>query len=492
MKYQPTIGLEIHAQLKTKTKMFCGCLNNPEEKQPNLNVCPICMGHPGVLPVINKKAVESVIKAGLALTCKITEETWFERKNYFYPDLPKGYQISQNEKPLCKNGKLKMNNHDIKINNIHLEEDTGKLIHSEDDNCSLVDFNRAGIPLMELATEPDIHSAAGAREFCEELRLILRYLGISDADMEKGEMRCEANISLGKKEGELGTKVEIKNLNSFKAVEKAIDYEIKRQTELLESGEKIIHETRGWNDNKQKTFSQRTKEFAEDYRYFSEPDLPPLKISKKDIERIKTEIPELPANRRIRFEKEYKIPKDDIEIFTNCKTLGNYFEKVISELREWEKTWRTTNDKRFYKLTKLTANYLITELKKLLHTLEETGVENLKITPENFAEFITIIEQGKISSSTAQAVLKEMFGTGADPSNIIEEKDLSQVSDESELKKIIEKVIKDNPRPVKNYQEGKAEALQFLVGQVMRQSKGKANPQIAAKLLTKALTSMDR
>ncbi len=479
MKYQPTIGLEIHAQLKTNAKMFCGCLNNPEEKRPNFNVCPVCMGHPGTLPVINKKAVENVIKTGLALNCKISEKSWFERKNYFYPDLPKGYQISQKEAPLCKNGKLKINSHDIKINNIHLEEDTGKLIHSEDDDRSLVDFNRAGIPLMELATEPDIHSAAEAREFCEELRLILRYLGISDADMEKGEMRCEANISLGKKEGKLGTKVEIKNLNSFKAVEKAIDYEIKRQAELLESGEKIIHETRGWNDNKQKTFSQRTKEFAEDYRYFSEPDLPPLKISKKDIEKIKAEIPELPANRKIRFEKEYKIPKDDIEIFTNYKALGNYFEKVISELGEWN-----------YKLIKLTANYLITELKKYLANLED--IENIKITPENFAEFINIIDASKISSSAAQAVLKEMFETGADPSNIIEEKDLSQVSDESELEKIIKKVIKDNPGPIKDYQGGKAEALQFLVGQVMRRSKGKANPQITTKLLKKSLAALPK
>jgi aspartyl-tRNA(Asn)/glutamyl-tRNA(Gln) amidotransferase subunit B len=475
MKYQPTIGLEIHVQLKTKAKMFCGCLNNPEEKQPNLNVCPICMGHPGTLPVINQQAVKNVIKTGLALNCKISEKSWFERKNYFYPDLPKGYQISQNEMPLCKNGKLVIDSRDIKINNIHLEEDTGRLIHSEDNDSSLVDFNRAGIPLMELATEPDIQSAAEAREFCEELRLISRYLGISNADMEKGEMRCEANISLSKKEKELGTKVEIKNLNSFKAVERAIDYEIKRQTELLESGEKIIHETRGWNDNKQKTFSQRTKEFAEDYRYFPEPDLPPLKISKKDIEKIKAEIPELPANRRIRFEKEYKLSENDIEIFTNYKTLGDYFEKVVSELGRWD-----------YKLIKLSANYLITELKKYLPTLED--IESLKITPENFAELIAIIEQGKISSSAAQAVLKEMLEAGADPSNIIEEKNLSQVSDESELKKIIEKVIKDNPGPIKDYRVGKAEALQFLIGQVMRQSKGRANPQIAAKLLKNALT----
>lgn len=245
-----------------------------KKKKPNLNVCPICMGHPGVLPVINKEAVKSVIKTGLASNCQISEETWFERKNYFYPDLPKGYQISQKEAPLCKNGRLTIDNNDIKIKEIHLEEDTGRLVH--DKNSSLVDFNRAGIPLMELVTEPNIYSASEARKFCEELRLILRYLGVSDADMEKGEMRCEANISLGTK-NKMGTKVEIKNLNSFKAVERAIDYEIKRQAELLEGKEKIIHETRGWNENKQKTFSQRTKETSDDYRYFPEPDLPPLK-----------------------------------------------------------------------------------------------------------------------------------------------------------------------------------------------------------------------
>jgi aspartyl-tRNA(Asn)/glutamyl-tRNA(Gln) amidotransferase subunit B len=487
-KYQPTIGLEVHVQLKTNTKMFCGCLNEPEEKQPNLNVCPICMGHPGTLPVINKEAIKNVIKTGLTLGCQIAKETWFERKNYFYPDLPKGYQISQNEAPLCKKGKLKINNRDIKINNIHLEEDTGKLIHSEKNGASLVDFNRAGIPLMELATEPDIRSAKEARKFCEELRLILRYLGVSDADMEKGELRAEANISLREIESaSLGTKVEIKNLNSFKAVERAIDYEIKRQAELLESNEKIIHETRGWNENKQKTFSQRIKEVAEDYRYFPEPDLPPLKISKKEIEKIKAEIPELPDGRRKRFKKEYKISDGDTEVFTNYKALGDYFEKIISELKNWEKIVHKKKlpATHLYKLIKLTANYLITELKKYLTNLED--VKKIKITPENFAEFIILVNQDKISSSAAQTVLKEMFEIGIDPSHVIEEKDLTQVSDESKLKKIIEKVIKNNPKPVEDYKKGKKNALQFLLGQVMKLSKGKANPQIVGKILKKKL-----
>ncbi len=478
MKYQPTIGLEVHVQLKTNTKMFCDSINDPEEKKPNFNVCPICMGHPGVLPVINKEAIKNVIKTGLALDCKISEETWFERKNYFYPDLPKNYQISQKEAPLCKNGKLTINNNDIKIKEIHLEEDTGRLIHGKD--SSLVDFNRAGIPLMELVTEPNIHSASEARKFCEELRLILRYLEVSNADMEKGEMRCEANISLGNNK-KLGTKVEIKNLNSFKAVERAIDYEIKRQAELLGSKEKIVHETRGWNENKQKTFSQRTKETSDDYRYFPEPNLPPLKIIKEEVEKIKAEISELPTNRKKRFKQEYKISEDDIEIFTSYKTLGDYFEKVISEL---------STTARSPKLIKLAANYLITELKKYLPNLED--VKNLKITPENFAEFISLVNQDKISSSAAQSVLKEMFKTGADPSHIIKEKDLTQVSDKSKLEKIIEKVIKNNPKPAKDYKDGKAEAIQFLIGQVMQASKGKANPQIVSKLLVKKLKSLPK
>jgi len=277
MSYFPTVGLEIHAELKTKSKMFCSCLNDPDEKQANINICPICTAHPGVLPVINKEAVRKVIKTGLALNCQIPEYSKFDRKNYFYPDLPKGYQISQLYMPFCENGFLEINSRKIKIREIHLEEDTGRLVHPQGADYSLVDFNRAGIPLMELVTEPDIHSAKEARRFAEELRLIFRYLNVSDADMEKGEMRVEANISLSKT-NKLGTKVEIKNLNSFRAVEKGIEYEIKRQSEILEKGEKVIQETRGWHDTKQITVSQREKEEAHDYKYFPEPDLPILHI----------------------------------------------------------------------------------------------------------------------------------------------------------------------------------------------------------------------
>jgi aspartyl-tRNA(Asn)/glutamyl-tRNA(Gln) amidotransferase subunit B len=464
--------------------MFCDCLNEPLKKEPNVNICPVCTAQPGVLPVINKEAVEMVIKTGLALNCKITSKTWFERKNYFYPDLPKGYQISQYEAPICKNGKLA----EIRIQRVHLEEDTGKLLHDRGDlpagrqGHSLVDFNRAGIPLMELVTEPDIQSANEARKFAQELQIIFRYLGISDADMEKGQMRVEANVSLNK-----GTKAEVKNLNSFKAVERAIDYEIKRQREILESDEKVIHETRGWSETKQKTFSQRTKETSEDYRYFPEPDLPPLQIFPKNIKMIKAEIPELPASRRKRFKKEYKIPEPAIETLTTYKYLGDFFEEAVSELRAWLKSGKTCLPVGKVKtdiqpLIKLSANYIITEFPKYI-----TGGKDVKFTPENFAELIYLIFIGEISSSGAQEVLKEMFRTGADPSQIIEKKEIRQVSQEKDLEEIVEKIIKNNPAAARDYKKGKENSLQFLIGQVMRESKGRANPQVVEKILRKKL-----
>ena len=386
MTYKTVIGLEIHIELKTKSKMFCSCKNDPGEKHPNVNVCPICMGHPGTLPVINEEAVRKVIKTGLALNCQILEYSKFDRKNYFYPDLPKGYQISQYDKPLCVNGYLKLSEskpQTIKIRRIHLEEDTGKLIHPENADYSLVDFNRAGIPLMELVTEPDMHSAKEAREFAENLHLIMHYLNVSDADMEKGEMRVEVNISLAQKEGELGTKVEIKNLNSFRAVERGIDYEIKRQTELLERGEKVIQETRGWDDVKGITVSQREKEEAHDYRYFPEPDLPPLHHSKEFINEIKSEIPELPQQRRERFAKEYELDEKSIETLTYNKDLGEYFEKVISEFPP------KLPQEKLLKLIKFASKRIITELQGLLKGASVTA-DNFLITPEDFAQFIIL------------------------------------------------------------------------------------------------------
>jgi len=480
--YQPIIGLEIHVELNTKSKMFCDCLNDPNERHPNVNICQICTAQPGSLPVINKEAVRKVIKTGLALNCQIPEYSKFDRKNYFYPDLPKGYQISQLYQPLCKEGFLEIDGKKIRIREVHLEEDTGRLIHPEGKDYSLVDFNRAGIPLMELVTEPDLKSAKDARRFAEELQLILRYLNVSDADMEKGQLRVEANISLSKTK-KLGTKVEIKNLNSFRAVKKGIDHEIKRQTEILKSGKKVIQETRGWDEVKEVTVGQREKEEAHDYRYFPEPDLPPLHHLKEFIEEIRAEVPELPQQRRERLAREYQLDKKSVEIFVYNKNLGEYFEKVVSELPP------NLPKENLSKLIKIASNYLITDLQGLLKGASVTG-EDFLITPENFAEFITLIYDGKISSKIAKQVLAEMFSTGADPSHIIEEKGLSQITDEAEIGKIIKEVISKNSKAVQDFKKGKETAIQFLIGQIMAQTKGKANPIIVNKVLKQTLTKL--
>jgi aspartyl-tRNA(Asn)/glutamyl-tRNA(Gln) amidotransferase subunit B len=489
--FQPVIGLEIHIELKTKSKMFCSCKNDPDERHPNVNVCPICTGQPGTLPVINEEAIKKVIKTGLALNCQIPEYSKFDRKNYFYPDLPKGYQISQLYEPLCVKGFLETGGQKIRIREVHLEEDTGRLVHPEGKDYSLVDFNRAGVPLMELATEPDIHSPKETRKFAEELHSIMHYLDVSDADMEKGQMRVEVNISLSEKEGKLGTKVEIKNLNSFRSVERAAEYEIKRQTELLNEGKKVIQETRGWNDNEGATVSQREKEEAHDYRYFPEPDLPILHLGVPDyLNKIKTEIPELPQQRRERFKKEYGLPSSEIELFTRNKNLGEYYEKIVSELMNWLKDIemkKEVKEAEFLKLAKLGSNYIITDLQGLLKDASVSG-EDFLITPENFAEFVILIYEDEISSKIAKIVLEEMFKTGADPSHIIEEKELIQIFDEAEINKIVAEVILRNQKVVEDYKSGKANALQFLVGQVMAASKGKANPKAVNEIIKKMLT----
>ncbi|MFH0852027.1 MAG: Asp-tRNA(Asn)/Glu-tRNA(Gln) amidotransferase subunit GatB [bacterium] len=514
MKYEAVIGMEVHVELKTKTKMFCGCENGfGLEGEPNIHICPVCTGQPGSLPVTNKEAVKMVLQTARALNCEIPEFSKFDRKNYFYPDLPKGYQISQYDKPLSQNGWLEIDGCKIKIRRIHLEEDTGKLLHPAGTDYSLVDLNRAGVPLMELVTEPDIRSGIEAKKFCQELQLILRYLGVSDADMEKGQMRCEVNISLRpstshserseespanagfipNKLGDssvlpqndgapLGTKVEIKNLNSFRAVERGIDYEIKRQAEALEAGEKIIQETRGWVDEKQMTVSQRVKEEAHDYRYFPEPDLPPLKTA--EIVAELSSLPEMPASRKKRFVEEYNLPDGDVEIFVVNKALGDYFERVASELKEWACSAEPKID--CVKALKLAANYLITELQKLLAQSGQP-FENLKITAENFAEFIKLTAQGVVSSSGAQTVLAEMFKTGVDPSHVIEEKGIAQVSDEEELEKAVAETISQNPGPAAEFKGGKEKALMFLIGKVMAATKGRANPQMVEEILKKRL-----
>ncbi|MEK7658515.1 MAG: Asp-tRNA(Asn)/Glu-tRNA(Gln) amidotransferase subunit GatB [Patescibacteria group bacterium] len=503
MAYKPTIGLEIHAELKTQSKMFCGCKNDPDEKRPNFNICPVCTAQPGSLPVANEEAIKKVIKTGLALNCEIAENSKFDRKNYFYPDLPKGYQISQYDQPLCTGGFLEIEGNPsagsgrrkIRITRIHLEEDTGSLMHPDGTDYSLVNLNRAGVPLMELVTEPDIISGKQAREFAEELQLILKYLGVSDADMEKGLMRVEVNISVSDNH-KLGTKVEIKNLNSFKVVEKAVDFEIKRQTELLEAGEKIVQETRGWHDKKEITFLQREKEEAHDYRYFPEPDLPSLHFDKKFINGIKATIPELPEQKRERFKKEYGLNEPLIEIFVSNKDLSEYYEKVVSEFEQWLKdeaasafgtpkaTEATASQGK--KIFKMIANYLISDVQGLL--LGKQFIEtDFRITPENFAEFIKMIYKNEISSKVAKMVLADMFNTGSDPSTIVDENNLRQMSDNSELEKIIEEVISKNSKAVEDYKKGKQNALQFLAGHVMAETRGTANPEKVRELLNKLL-----
>jgi len=486
MIYKPTIGLEIHVELDTKSKMFCSCKNDPLEKRPNFNICPVCTAQPGTLPVANKEAIKKTIKAGLALNCKINLRSKFDRKNYFYPDLPKGYQISQYDMPFAEKGHLVLDQKKIRITRIHLEEDTGKLIHQGSD--SLVDFNRAGVPLMEMVTEPDMDSGKEARKFAQELQLIFRYLNISKADMEKGQMRVEVNISLSKDKN-LGTKVEIKNLNSFKSVERGVDYEIERQKELLEKGEKVIQETRGWNDKKQITVSQREKEQAHDYRYFPEPDLPPFNFNNDFINSIKSEIPELPWTKRIRLKQEYGLDNQTIEIFVYNKDLGEYFEKAMSELKNWIKETdikEKVGDTEYEKLINLGSNYIITDFWSLFGKVDIKELEN-KVKPENFAELIKMIYKQEISSKVAKNILPVMFNTGGDPSNIVKERGLAQVSDSREIEKVVKEIISKNPKPVEDFKKGKQNALQYLTGQVMAKTKGKAKPDIVQELLKREL-----
>lgn len=511
MKYEPTIGLEIHAELKTRTKMFCDSLNDPDEKHPNVNICPVCVGHPGTLPVINQEAIQKLIKVGLALNCQIAELSKFDRKNYFYPDLPKGYQISQYDLPICHDGYLTVNDRKIRIQRIHMEEDTGRLLHpvrnrvsngasGGERKYSLVDFNRAGIPLMELVTMPDIKTGEEVMVFAKELQLILRYLGASDADMEKGQMRVEVNISLAPLAAhgfrlsavkKLGTKVEIKNINSINAAARAANYEIKRQTELLERGKKIIQETRGWDENKGQTFSQRIKEGSADYRYFPEPDLPPMRFSQETVDEIKSTLPELPEQRRKRFREQYDLNDSQIGVFTITKNLGDYFEKIASELDSWDnfEHLERPGEEHKNKLYTMAANYLITEFPPLFQAkgLEINDLEGIKITPAAFGELVVRIFHKELSSTGAKTVLQEMFGTGLTPGQIMKEGDLGQVSDAGELQKIVEEVIAKNSKAVEDFKKGKKESLKFLVGQVMAHSKGKANPQMAQELLEKIL-----
>lgn len=485
-EYEAVIGMEVHVESKTKSKMFCSCVNGLGlEENPNINICPICTGHPGTLPVPNREALVKLARFGQALNCQISDYTWFERKSYFYPDLPKGYQITQYERPLCYDGEIEIVTSKglkhIRINRIHMEEDTGKLSHIN--GQTVVDYNRAGLPLMELVTEPDIRNSEEAKIFCEELQLILRYLDISDGDMDKGQMRCEVNISIREKgTDQFGTKVEIKNLNSFRVVEQAIAYEITRQSEVLNQGGEIVQETRGWDDAKAITFSQRKKENANDYRYFIEPDIPPFETLAivSDASSIKAE---LPIAKRQRFSTQYHLPTQQIEILVKNKDLADYFEQAISELEAWVKSeGKKLSESDYVKLIKLSANYILTELIKHYYD-KEFSFKNSPISAENYAEFIKIVFGGEVSSTGAQTLLVQMLETGSSPTDIVESQGLRQVSDTGALQKIVDAVIEEQTKVVTDYKNGNENVIQFLVGQVMRHSKGSANPQIAKELL---------
>ena len=462
-EYTPTIGLEIHAQLKTRTKMFCNSKNDADETKPNVNVCPVCMGHPGTLPTLNKEAIKHVLKVGVAVGGALADFTEWDRKNYFYPDIPKGYQISQYKYPLVTGGSV----NGVELTRIHLEEDTGRNIHTDDG--SLIDFNRAGIPLMELVTEPVIYSAEEAGQFAKEFQLLLRYLGVSDANMEKGEMRVEANISVSKTSN-FGTKVEIKNLNSFKAVERGIAYEVERQVKELESGGEVVQETRGWDDNKQVTFSQRKKEGSADYRYFPEPDLPKMKLSEipefsEDV--LRKDLPELPWEKRARY-IEHGLGEDQAELLVSDMELAGFFDETIENMSDGERT--------------LAANYLTSDV---AGARAEGAV--LSFSSGHFASLIKMVTDGDLSSRGAKDVLKLMFESEEGPQVLAEREGLLQKSDEGELKTIAERIVADNPSVVEDFKSGKESALQFLIGQGMKATKGSANPAILQKIFKELL-----
>ena len=474
--YEVVIGLEVHVQLKTNSKLFCGC-STKFGSPPNTQTCPVCLGLPGVLPVLNKKAIELAVRAALALNCEIEEYSKFDRKNYFYPDLPKNYQISQYDKPFSKNGYIDIvvNNEKrrIRIKRVHLEEDAGKLVHISASGQiataegSLVDLNRTGIPLLEIVSEPDISSPLEAYEYLLALKSILQYIGVSDCDMEKGTLRCDANISVKLKgENKLGEKVEIKNLNSFKNVQKALEYESIRQIDALKNGEKLVQETRLWDANENITYSMRTKEEAHDYRYFPEPDLVPLRLTKEMVEEIKKSLVELPQVREERFVKEYNLPEYDAKVLTSSKDIADYFEKCVS----------------LYNKPKSISNFVMVELLGLLNANNMEILES-PIKPESLVKLIKLIDEGVISSKIAKVVFEEMFSTKKDPELIVKEKGLVQITDEKTITQMVEKVIKDNPKIVEEYKGGKEKVLGNLVGQVMKMSNGKANPQIVNKIL---------
>jgi len=475
MNYEPVIGLEVHAQLKTKSKVFCGC-STEFGASPNDHVCPVCLGMPGVLPVLNKGVVANAIKAGLALNCKISEVTKFDRKNYFYPDLPKGYQISQFDQPICKTGHLDLLGKRIRIHRAHVEEDAGKLVHAgaeglHGSDYSLVDFNRSGVPLLEIVSEPDITSPEEARQYLTELRNILRYIDVCDGNLEEGSFRCDANVSVRPVGHDvLGTRTEIKNMNSFKAVQMAIESEIERQIEMLENGEKVVQETRLWNERSKSTFPMRSKEEAHDYRYFPEPDLVPLQIDKSWIESLRGELPELPDARRKRYTETLGLPLDDAVVLAESKELSDLLDESI----------------KIVDAPKVIANWLIGPTTAYL---KESGKEvaDLKLTAQNLADLATLVGNSTIGSTVAKQLLADLLVSPGDVISIVKEKNLAQISDEAGLRTTINEVLGKFPDQVREYRGGKTKVRQFFVGELMKITKGKANPQVLNKLLDELL-----
>lgn len=472
--YEVVIGLEVHTELLTASKMYCGCANQPGAP-PNTRVCPVCLGLPGSLPVINQRAVELTALTGLALNCTIEEFTRFDRKNYFYPDLMKGYQISQYQHPIATRGWLEIEHdgrcHRIGIRRVHLEEDTAKLLHRVDptsgETYTLIDVNRAGVPLIEIVSDPDIHSAEQARLYLMELRTILQYLDVSTGNMEEGAFRCDANVSVRPVGTEqLGTKVEVKNMNSFRAVFRALEYEAERQLAAIARGEPIIQETRGWDESRGITVSQRTKEFAHDYRYFPEPDLPPLSLSPKWTAAIRAQLPELPAARRKRLVEQYGLSPYDAEVLTTARATAEFYEEAV----------------RHFDQPKLIANWMTSELFRLLNA-NNLEITRSKVTPRGLADLVKLIDQGTISARAAKDVLDRMFATGASAEKVVEDLGLTQISDTTALERLVDEAIAANPKSVEDYRAGKTQALSFLVGQVMKASRGKANPGLVSSLL---------
>jgi len=486
VNYETIIGLEVHAQLLTKSKMFCRCSTDYTDAPPNTFVCPVCLGMPGVLPTINRQAVEYTIMTALALNCTISDYTKFDRKNYPYPDLMKGYQISQYDAPLGHGGwfviEVNGKKRKIGITRVHLEEDVAKLVHHTSpggESYSLVDVNRSGVPLMEIVGEPDLRSPEEARQYLIKLRSILQYLGVSTGNMEEGSFRCDANISIRPENSpESMAKVEVKNMNSFKAVYRALEYEAKRQRKSAEEGKRLTQETRGWVQENGKTVSQRSKEYAHDYRYFSEPDLPPLVISQDWVEEIRSKLPELPEARRDRFVAEYNLPLYDANLLTGSKAMADYFEDCL-KTEEYDKLPPDRGAKEV-------SNWLLGEFSRLLNATN-TEIKDSRVSPEQLCQLLDLIYKSSISGTSAKLVFEEMFNTGKQATDIIAERGLSQISDTEEVKEVVGQVIAANAQAVADYKAGKTPALKFLVGQVMKATGGRANPKLVNELLEKKL-----